>query len=111
MAIVWTLIAIWVGIVWLYPSGMHAKKARDAGTLTTFWIVHFWPMIVFAYILDLAFNYSFGWTMFLEAPWHTGEKLFSGRVQWHVDNSTGWRRSLALFWAKQLNVFDDHIKL
>lgn len=38
------------------------------------------------------------------------ELLFSSRVQRHVRKSGGWRLGLATFWARNLNVFDDHIR-
>lgn len=109
------LVWIWVSIIWLYPAGMHAKKARKDGRLTKFWVVNLYPMMAYATVCDVAFQYTFGWMffdLFHLGAWHPAiTPLFSGRVQWHCDRSTGWRLKLALWWAKQLNVFDDHIDI
>lgn len=97
-----TLAAIWLGALWLYVLVMGARAAQQAGTLTLFWKLHLYPLAIVGLVLDVAFNLTFG-LMFLELP---REFLFSSRVERHYRRSDGWRRDLALFWARNLNVFD-----
>lgn len=97
-------VGLYVGVHVLYVVAMAAKAARDR--LTLYWKVILWPAVVLGGVLDFSFNYTFGW-MFLAKP---RPYLFSQTVQYHYTHSTGWRNWLAAFFAKQLNVFDDHIK-
>jgi hypothetical protein len=85
---------------------MAAKDAIDSGKLTLYWKVMLLPAAVLAALLDVVFNYTFGW-MFLAVPQPV---MFSSTMQWHFRNSTGWRLSLSKFFARNLNVFDYHIK-
>lgn len=100
---------VWFGVIWAYVAVMHAKMRLPE--LTLFWKVHMLPLALIGLALDLVFNYTFGWLMFLEWPWSTGEPLFSGRVQHHYRHGDGWRLKLASFWARQLNQMDPgHIR-
>ena len=104
--VLWFFVKVWFGVHWGYAAMMHFKKARDAGTLTTYWKVHGYPLGVIVGVLDVIFNFTFG-LMFAERP---HEWFFSKRVQRHVDNPTGgWRHQLGCFYGRTLNVFDDHI--
>lgn len=97
---------VWFGVHWGYVIAMSAKDALAAGRLTLYWKVMLLPVAVVGLLLDFVFNYIFGW-MFLAIP---RPVLFSGTVQHHYRKSAGWRLKLAQFFAKNLNVFDDHIK-
>jgi hypothetical protein len=97
---------LFFGVHWAYVIAMAAKSARDSGKLTRYWSVILLPPVAFGLVLDLLFNYSFGW-MFWAKP---RSFLFSSTVQYHNRHSDGWRLWLAQFWARTLNVFDDHIR-
>jgi uncharacterized membrane protein YhaH (DUF805 family) len=100
------LLGLFLGVHYWYVLAMAAKSARDAGKLTKYWTVILAPPVYGGLVLDWAFNYSFGW-MFLAKP---RPVLFSATVQYHYRHSDGWRLWLAQFWARTLNVFDDHIR-
>lgn len=100
---------LFFGVHWGYVLVMSAKAAIAADRLTTYWWVILAPAAIVAGLLDFAFQFTFGWIMFLETPFRGGA-FFSGRVQYHFRNGEGWRLDLARFWARNLNVFDDHIK-
>jgi len=109
MTPLYTLLAmagIWFGVHTLYVVAMAAKDAIARDRLTVYWWVMLAPAAVLGVLLDFAFNYTFGW-MFLKVP---RRYLFSQTVQYHFSNSDGWRLDLARFFARQLNVFDEHIK-
>lgn len=91
---------------WAYVIAMATEAAYEAGRLTPYWRVILFPVLVFGVLLDFVFNYTLGF-MFLAKP---APYLFSQTVQHHVDHSEGWRLWLAAFWARTLNVFDDHVK-
>lgn len=101
-----TAFAVWFGVHWMYVIAMSAKDAIAADKLTVYWWVMLAPAALLGVLLDFTFNYTFG-LMFLAVP---RPVMFSGTVQWHYRHSTGWRKKLSDFWAKNLNVFDDHIK-
>jgi hypothetical protein len=98
---------IWFGVHWAYVLVMSAKAKLD--TLTLYWKVMLIPAAILGGVLDFAFQFTFGWLMFLETPFRGGV-FFSGRVQHHFRLGSGWRKRLAVFWARNLNVFDEHIK-
>jgi hypothetical protein len=98
--------ALFMGVHWCYVLVMAAKAARDAGKLTPYWKAILCLPAITGLVLDFAFNYSFGW-MFAAKP---RRYLFSNTVQYHYRHSSGWRLWLATFWARNLNVFDDHIR-
>jgi hypothetical protein len=96
-------------VIWAYIAVMHAKAVNERDGLSLFWKVHVLPLALLGLLLDAAFNLTFGVLMFRELP---HELLFSSRVQRHVSVGHGQRFGLAMFWARQLNTFDqDHIKL
>lgn len=106
LALLLAAVAVYFGVHALYVVAMAAKSAREAGRLTAYWQVVLWPFVVLGGVLDFVFNYTFGW-MFLAKP---RRYLFSHTVQHHYTHGTGWRGALAAFWARTLNVFDEHIK-
>lgn len=104
----WLSLAIWLfyGVHWAYVICMAAKRALEDGRLTAYWIALLGPAAGAGVLLDIAFNYTFG-LMFAAMP---RPFMFSGTVQYWYDHGKGWRLTLARFYARQLNVFDDHIK-
>lgn len=103
-----TFAGLWFGVTGCFMLVMHAKKLREAGRLNRFWAFNVFPWAVVGILLDAVFNVLAGTAMFLELP---RELLFSARVQRHHWHSDGWRKRLAMFWAKQLNAVDPtHIK-
>lgn len=94
---------VWFSALWLYVLVMAAKAARDRGQLTPFWRFNLAPLVPLAYAVDIFFNLTIGWIMFAELP---RELLFSTRVQRHFRGSRGWQLKLAVFWARNLNVFE-----
>lgn len=106
MATLAVLVALWFGVHWMYVLAMSAKAAIERDALTAYWWVMLAPAALLGFVLDIAFNYSFG-LMFLAKP---ERYVFSKTVQHHYSNSDGWRLGLAKFFARQLNVFDNHIK-
>lgn len=109
LALILAAVAVWFGVNTIYVVAMAAKAALASGRLTLYWKVMLAPAAVLGVVLDFVFQFTFGWLMFLETPFRGGP-MFSGRVQYHYSNSSGWRKRLARFWARNLNVFDDHIK-
>lgn len=99
-------VLLWFGVHWAYVLVMAAKDAMNRGKLTLYWKVHLVPAAIAGAVLDLVFNGTFGW-MFLDVP---KPVLFSSTVQYHFRHAEGWRKNLAEFWARNLNVFDDHIR-
>ena len=97
---------LFLGVHWAYVLVIGAKTALKTGKLTLYWKVILALPAGAGLLLDFAFNYTFGF-MFLAKP---RRYLFSQTVQHHYSYSDGWRKRLAGFWAKQLNVFDEHIK-
>lgn len=118
MSSLYFAVGLWLLVHWSYVLIMAAKAARDAGRLTTYWTVMLVPVGIAGWALDFIFQMTLGWWMFalaglldkkLEHPFRGG-LLFSGRVQYHYSRGTGKRKDLANFFARNLNVFDDHIK-
>lgn len=105
LALIGWAAVIWFGVHTLYVVAMAAKQAVAEDRLTTYWWCMLAPAAVVGVVLDMVFQFTFGWLMFLETPFRGGW-LFSGRVKHHFRNSDGWRLKLAQFWAKNLNVFD-----
>lgn len=101
---------LWFSVHWCYAAMMAAKSAKEGGRLTLYWQVILLPLAAVGLLLDFAFQFTFGWMLFLESPFGRGW-LFSSRVHYHYRESTGWRADLAEFWARNLNVFDPtHIR-
>lgn len=96
---------LWFGVHWAYVLVMAAKAALERGELTRYWIVNLLPTAIVGYLLDFAFQFTFGWVMFAETPFRGG-LMFSGRVQYHYRYGNGWRRRFAAFWARNLNVME-----
>lgn len=103
-----SVVSLYLGVHWAYVAIMAARAVLERDELTVYWWVLLLPLAVLGFVMDFAFNVLIGTAVFLEPP---KELLFSSRVQRHVDESNGWRLHVALFFARQLNVFDDHIDM
>lgn len=111
LALIASAVGVWFGVHILYVVATAAKAAYETGTLTPYWLVMLAPAVLLGVALDVVFQFTFGWLMFLETPFRGGY-LFSGRVKHHFRNGRGWRLRLAVFWARNLNVFDSkHVTL
>lgn len=105
-------VAIWFGATGLFVLCSAAKAAIDSGKLTTFWYVNVLPFALLFAALDPLFNFTFGTVMFLELP---HEWLFTARCKRHKApfydttvpyGTEPWRCRFAIWWCRQLNVFD-----
>ena len=101
-----SVVGLYLSVHWAYVLVMSAKAAIEKGTLTLYWKVMLAPAAAIGLVLDLVFNYTFG---FMFGAWPK-PYLFSSTVQYWYRNGDGWRLRLAKFWARNLNVFDDHIR-
>lgn len=95
----------WFVLAGAFVLVVHAQKLRRQGRLTPFWYAHVLPWAVVGIALDVAFNLLVGWILFAESP-IPREWLFSDRVTRHFLDSSGWRESQAVWWARQLNAID-----
>ena len=97
------LVIGWFLLIGAFILVMHVKHLRDDGTkLTLFWKVNIWPWAIVGIALDIAFNLIAGTILYLELP---RELMFTSRCKRHID-SQDWRRSIALWWQRQLNQID-----
>jgi hypothetical protein len=97
-----------------YVIATHAKKVMaDGQKLGKFWMISLAPQVIAGLVLDFLFNVVIGTIIFEELPkLREKELMFSSRVQRHVRESDGKRKERALWWAKQLNLWDPtHIKM
>ena len=113
-AIVLLLLAVFlsVPVLWvLYLAVMNLQRARDAGTISH---AVYRTALTLQYIglfLDFVCNAVPFAILFVELP---REWLVTSRIQRHASDSTGWRKSLAVWVAVNwLNPFSQspHIKL
>jgi hypothetical protein len=98
---------------------MYAK--HNWTRLSLFWKVNIAPIALCGALLDVAFNWTFGF-MFLDVPplikheirgrtITVPEGWFSSRVQRIYSTGDGWRLRLATFWKRNLNLIDPgHIR-
>jgi hypothetical protein len=95
-------VAIWFGVHWAFVAVMHAKAAKERGVLSRYWRVILLPLAVIGLVLDAVFNLTFGTLMYRELP---RELLFTSRCKRHK-RGDGWRKNLAEWFCRNLNVFD-----
>jgi hypothetical protein len=103
------VLGLWFVTIWAFVAVMHARAVMKREALTLFWKVHLLPLAVAGFVLDVAFNLSFGSAMFIELP---RELLFTSRCKRHYRTTdvSHWRYRLARWWRKNLNQFDrNHI--
>ncbi len=109
----WALFALWLFMVWTFPSMVQAKRMYKEGRLIGFWRRWLIPLAILFLIADFLFNVTFGSAMFKELPkWRDKEFMFTSRVQRHVDYSSGRDLATAMIWAQRLNAVDPgHIRM
>lgn len=97
--------ALWV----LYLAVMNLRRAKHAGLLTRTAYVMGLPMLGVGLVLDFLVNAVPMTLILLELP---REWTVSARLKRHNLHSTGWRKSVALWFEPLLDPFDhtgDHI--
>ena len=97
-------------ILWiLYLAVMNLSKAKRAGLLSKTAAVLGFPVLIVGYILDAILNWTVMTIVLLEMP---QEVTISKRLKRHNRESTGWRKSVALWFEPLLDPYDpdgDHI--
>jgi hypothetical protein len=101
LSLIASFVVLWLGVHRAFVAVMHARARR--AELTVYWKINLWPLAAIAFVLDVAFNVTFGTLMYLELP---RECLFTTRCKRHFRGEEGWRQRLAVFWQKQLNILD-----
>lgn len=100
-------------ITWIfYLAVMNLKRARDAGSITKVAYRFGLPLLYIGLLIDLLVNVIFVTILFLEIP---KECLITQRLKRHANGPDGWRRSMAIWLAKNLlDTFDPsgvHVKI
>ncbi len=83
---------------------MHLRDAKDTGTLTGFakWLGYF--NLFIGLILDVLVNWLPMTVILLELP---HECLTTARLSRHIKDGSGWRKTLALWFCRNLlSTFD-----
>jgi hypothetical protein len=97
-------------VLWiLYLAVMNLKRARDMGKLSKTAKFLGTPVLFVGYILDAILNILVMTIILLEFP---QELTVSERLKRHNRYSTGWRKSVALWFEPLLDPYDpsgDHI--
>lgn len=104
-------VKLWFYTHWGYVLIVHAVELYRAGKLGFYWkwIGGLYYAAAIFGALDGMFNMVFGTIIFAERP---KELLFTSRVQRHVDESSGYRKRIAIRFGKILNVIHAvHVKL
>lgn len=97
-------------LLWLlFLAVMNLRRAKKAGTLTRTAYVMGLPMLGVGLVLDFLVNAIPMTAILLELP---REWTVSARLKRHNLHSTGWRKSVALWFEPLLDPYDhtgDHI--
>jgi len=97
-------------LLWIfYLAVMNLKIAKEAGLLTTTAKVLGYPVLFVGYILDCFVNVTVMTVVLLELP---KETTVTARLKRHNKESSGWRKSVAVWAEPLLDPFDpsgDHI--
>ena len=108
---IWALLLIAFTVTTAFVFCGTAKRLIEDESV---WVPWWGKLIAYLWFLvgapaDYLFNKTFGCIIFREL-WR--ERMFTARIQYHVDESTDWRHERALKWASFLNAVDPgHIKL
>ena len=97
--------ALWV----FFLAVMSLKRAKDAGLLSTTAKVLGYPVLIVGYVLDCFVNFIAMTVLLMEIPQET---TVTARLKRHNRESTGWRKSVALWAEPLLDPYDpsyDHI--
>ena len=91
------IIYLVVGFTWFfYLAAMHLKHNKE--NINPVSKIFGYPWILFAYVLDVLFNWIVGTILFVEFP---KELLFTTRVSRHIKGN-GWQSKVAIFCCKYL---------
>jgi hypothetical protein len=86
--------ALWI----FYLAVMNLKRAKDAGLLTKTAMALGYPVLIVGYVLDFWVNITVMTFLLMEFP---RETTVTARLKRHNNQSSGWRKSVAL-WAEPL---------
>lgn len=110
MTVAIAIILAWFFGINFYVALTHVNQVRKRQELTLFWKCHIYPFVPVFYAFDAVANVIVGFVHFREAP-RWGEWLLSARIQRHYDDKASPRHAAAVWWARNLNIFDpEHIK-
>jgi len=96
---------LWV----LYLAVMNLKRVKDIGLLTGKALVLGTPILILGLVVDALVNWLVMTVVLLELP---QEPTVTARLKRHNKTSTGWRKSVAVWFEPLLDPFDpsgDHI--
>ena len=91
--------ALWI----FYLAVMNLKRVRDAGQLHKLALWLGTPVLIVGYLLDALVNVFVMTPILLEFP---QELTVSERLKRHNRQSTGWRKSVAIWFEPLLDPFD-----
>ena len=97
--------ALWI----FFLAVMSLKRAKDSGLLSTTAKALGYPVLIVGYVLDCFVNITVMTVLLLEIPQET---TVTARLKRHNRESTGWRKSVALWAEPLLDPYDpsyDHI--
>lgn len=95
-----SLYALWI----FYLAVMNLKRAKENGVLTSYALAFGIPILLVGYAIDILVNLLVLPFILLDRPrsW-----TVTGTLKYHLNNSTGWRETLAAwFCTNLLNAFD-----
>lgn len=97
-------------LLWiLYLAVMNLKRIKDAGLISPLALALGYPVLFVGYLLDVLVNITVLTLVLLEFP---KELTVTARLKRHNRTSTGWRKSVAVWFEPLLDPFDpsgDHI--
>ena len=97
-------------LLWiLYLAVMNLKRVKDAGLISPLALTLGYPVLFVGYLLDVLVNITVLTLVLLELP---KELTVTARLKRHNRTSTGWRKSVAVWFEPLLDPFDpsgDHI--
>lgn len=94
-------------IFWcLYIATMGCYRAHLAGRLVGITKILAYPLVIFAVIVDIIFQYTVATVLFFDLP-KAKEYLVTDRLQRYVAGKNDWRRKIAVYICDNLlDVFD-----
>lgn len=100
--LLWAVLACY-GLWVFYLATMNLKRVRDNGGLSP-WALRFgYPVLFTGLFLDIMVNWFIVTILLLEIPQET---TVTARLKRHNRESTGWRKSVVLFFEPLLDPFD-----
>lgn len=98
-------IGLWIALVNLFAAVMHAKAIIDRGEkLHWFFEVPLALGGLVGVVLDVAFNYAFGWAIYADKAILRGPTFTARTRYWKTQ--PGWRGDRARWWCAQMVKFD-----